>query len=58
MHAVPAEAGQLCGVCGTHFFDGITSYNLESMTERKWLRRILFLETVAGKAFLGLKDET
>ncbi|DBB18396.1 TPA: hypothetical protein ACH3X3_000047 [Trebouxia sp. C0006] len=31
-----------------HFFDGITSYNLESMTERKWLRRILFLETVAG----------
>ncbi len=40
-----------------HFFDGITSYNLESMTERKWLRRILFLETVAGKAFLGLKDE-
>ena len=33
-----------------HFFDGITSYNLESMTERKWLRRILFLETVAGMA--------
>lgn len=31
-----------------HFFDGITSYNLESMNERKWLRRILFLETVAG----------
>ena len=41
-----------------HFFDGITSYNLESMTERKWLRRILFLETVAGKALLALEDET
>lgn len=39
-----------------HFFDGITSYNLESMNERKWLRRILFLETVAGKALL--EDET
>ena len=34
-----------------NFFDRITSYNLESMTERKWLRRILFLETVAGKAY-------
>ena len=32
------------------FFDRITSYNLESMNERKWLRRILFLETVAGAA--------
>jgi len=40
-----------------HFFDGITSYNLESMNERKWLRRILFLETVAGKALLALEDE-
>ncbi len=41
-----------------HFFDGITSYDLESMTERKWLRRILFLETVAGKALLGLEDKS
>ena len=38
--------------CARHFFDRITSYNLESMTERKWLRRILFLETVAGTACL------
>ena len=36
--------------CARHFFDRITSYNLESMNERKWLRRILFLETVAGTA--------
>ena len=38
--------------CARHFFDRITSYNLESMNERKWLRRILFLETVAGRAFV------
>jgi len=37
-----------------HFFDGITSYNLESMNERKWLRRILFLETVAGKTLQNI----
>ena len=30
-------------------FDRLTSYNLENMDERKWLRRFLFLETVAGK---------
>ena len=30
-------------------FDRFTSYNLENMDERKWLRRFLFLETVAGK---------
>lgn len=30
-------------------FDRLTSYNLEDMNERKWLRRFLFLETVAGK---------
>ena len=36
--------------CARQFFDRITSYNLESMNERKWLRRILFLETVAGTA--------
>ena len=29
-------------------FDRITSYNLDSMNEQKWLRRFLFLETVAG----------
>ena len=29
-------------------FDRATTYNLESMNECKWLRRILFLETVAG----------
>lgn len=41
--------------CARHFFDGITSYNLESMNERKWLRRILFLETVAGREHSNLK---
>ena len=30
-------------------FDRVTSYNLEGMSEKKWLRRILFLETIAGK---------
>ena len=30
------------------FFDRITSYDLHSMNEKKWLRRIIFLETVAG----------
>lgn len=30
-------------------FDRATSYNLEGMSEKKWLRRILFLETIAGK---------
>ena len=30
-------------------FDRLTSYNLEDMNERKWLRRFLFLETIAGK---------
>lgn len=30
-------------------FDRLTSYNLEAMNERKWLRRILFLETIAGR---------
>ena len=30
------------------FFDRITGYDLENMNEKKWLRRILFLETVAG----------
>ena len=38
--------------CARHFFDRITSYNLENMNERKWLRRILFLETVAGSLFV------
>ena len=33
-----------------HVFDGMTSYsNLEAMSAKKWLRRIIFLETVAGK---------
>ena len=31
------------------FFDRVTGYNLENMDERKWLRRFLFLETVAGR---------
>lgn len=31
------------------FFDRITGYDLENMNEKKWLRRILFLETVAGR---------
>ena len=30
-------------------FDRFTSYNLEDMNEQKWLRRFLFLETIAGK---------
>lgn len=30
-------------------FDRFTSYNLEDMNERKWLRRFLFLETIAGR---------
>lgn len=33
-------------------FDRFTSYNLEDMNERKWLRRFLFLETVAGRRCL------
>ena len=32
-------------------FDRLTTYNLESMNERKWLRRFLFLETIAGKLY-------
>lgn len=36
------------------FFDRITGYNLENMTEKKWLRRILFLETVAGRTHKAL----
>ena len=31
-------------------FDTATSYKLEDMNERKWLRRFLFLETIAGEA--------
>ena len=31
-----------------HCFDAATSYKLDSMSEKKWLRRIIFLETVAG----------
>lgn len=32
-----------------HVFDGMTSYsNLEAMSAKKWLRRIIFLETIAG----------
>lgn len=30
-------------------FDRFTSYNLEDMNESKWLRRFLFLETIAGR---------
>ncbi|KAL3152979.1 hypothetical protein ABBQ38_012008 [Trebouxia sp. C0009 RCD-2024] len=29
-------------------FDRFTSYNPEDMNERKWLRRFIFLETIAG----------
>ena len=34
-------------------FDRFTSYNLEDMNERKWLRRFIFLETVAGRLCKG-----
>ena len=30
------------------FFDVLSGYNPETMNERKWLNRIIFLETVAG----------
>ena len=41
------------------FFDRITSYDLHSMNEKKWLRRIIFLETTTGQTcsqpcFVGL----
>ena len=29
-------------------FDMVTRYNPETMKEREWLHRIIFLETVAG----------
>jgi threonyl-tRNA synthetase len=29
-------------------FDRVTGYNTETMTEAQWLRRMIFLETVAG----------
>lgn len=32
-------------------FDRFTSYNPEDMNERKWLRRFIFLETIAGELY-------
>lgn len=29
-------------------FDKLTGYNYDKMTEKQWLRRILFLEAIAG----------
>ena len=29
-------------------FDKVTGYNEDKMTEKQWLRRILFLEAIAG----------
>lgn len=36
-----------------YIFDRVTGYTEVGMTEQLWLRRIIFLETVAG----GLKPE-
>ena len=30
-------------------FDTVTRYNEDKMTEKQWLRRILFLEAIAGE---------
>ena len=49
MLQVRQKAANTAVYVARQFFDRITSYNLESMNERKWLRRILFLETVAGE---------